>query len=340
MTEEARYRLIIVSPDEPAREQVIDRPLVLIGRDSTRADLVLPHAWVSRAHARIYCDREPYRVEDLGSSNGTLLNDLPLAPNEPRPLKPGDVIAIGPFRLTLEALLPEPETPSEGTMEEPASSGTSADQAAAPSSGPEPPAVDMAILERLGTRRATRDRGVPPPPEPPETPTLVTGPAPVERWIGMPRLASRWLQYLPPIYAEDDFVGRYLLVFEDLLGPIQQIVAHWDLFLDPDTAPLSFLPWLNDWMAHLVDEHWSPETQRELLRKSSWLHQARGTALGLVTHLQIATGCDVSIEENADGPHTFRVILSAQGKEIDQRIVERIIDLNRPAHTTYTIRVT
>ncbi|MHB1318436.1 MAG: phage tail protein I [Anaerolineae bacterium] len=336
MTEAARYRLVIVSPDEPAREHVMDRPMVMIGRDSTRADLVLPHAWVSRAHARIYCDREPYRLEDLGSSNGTLLNDMPLAPNEPRPLKPGDVIAIGPFRLTFEALTPVAETPPEA----PASAEPDADQAPAVAPEPEAPAVDMALLERLGTRRATRGRRTPPPVEPPVSETLVTGPAPVEPWIGMPRQASRWLQYLPPIYADDEFVGRYLLVFEDLLGPIQQIIAHWDLFLDPDTAPPGFLPWLNDWMAHLVDEHWSAETQRELLNKSSWLHQARGTAQGLIAHLQIATGCPATIEENVDGPHTFRVILAAKGQEIDQRIVERIIDLNRPAHTTYTITIT
>jgi phage tail-like protein len=345
MTEQARFRLVIVSPDEPEKEYVIDRPMVLIGRDSTRADLALAHAWVSRAHARIYCDREPYRIEDLGSSNGTQLNDLPLKPNEPRSLKAGDVIAIGPFRLTFQSLTAgeEPATeepgaaaPVESTPREPKAGGGEA----TPPQEPEAPPVDMAMLERLGTRRARRDGGARPPDQPPEAASTVVGPPPVEPWVGMPRQASRWLQYLPPLYADSDFVGRYLLVFEDMLGPIQQIIAHWDLFLDPDTAPESFMPWLNDWMAHFVDEHWSSNTQRELLRKASWLHQARGTALGLITHLEIATGCEVRIEENVDGPHTFRVILSTGGREIDQRIVERIIDLNRPAHTMYTVQIT
>lgn len=332
MTQQPRYRLVIVSPDEPAREYTIEEPLVLIGRDSTRANLVLAHTWVSRAHARIFGDREPYRIEDLGSSNGTQLNDLPLAPNEPRPLKPGDVIAIGPFRLTFEQLVTE--EPSVSTDQE------TPEAEVPPEQEIESPPVDLAMLERLGTRRASRRAPEGPAGPPPEAPITVMGPAPVQPWVGMPSQASRWLQYLPPIYADTDFVGRYLLVFEDLIGPLQQIVAHWDMFLNPDTVPETFLPWLNDWMAHLVDEHWSPETQRELLLKANWLHQARGTVDGLSTHLRIATGCEVRIEENVDGPHTFRVIIVSGDKEIDRRIVERIIDVNRPAHTSYTLQIT
>jgi len=294
-------------------------------------DLLLAHPWVSRAHARIYGDREPYRIEDLGSSNGTQLNDAPLAPNDPRALGEGDVIGIGPFRLTLEAIeggQGAADQNSRQTIEEPATPSPQGDAA-----------TDLALLERLGRRRPTVGPAGGPPEAPPPSPAAPEGPPPAEPWVGLSREASLWLQYLPPIYAESDFLGRYLLIFEDLLGPVQQIIAHWDLFLNPDTAPEAFLPWLNDWMAHLVDEHWSPATQRELLRKASWLHQARGTAQGMITCLQIVTGCDVRIEENVDGPHTFRVILSAEGHEIDRKMVERVIDLNRPAHTTYTLLI-
>lgn len=194
MTEQARFRLVIVSPDEPEKEFVIDRPAVLIGRDSTRADLALAHAWVSRAHARIYCDREPYRIEDLGSSNGTQLNDLPLKANEPRPLKPGDVIAIGPFRLTFQSLTagetpvpPVAGEPEESTTEEP----TAARGEAAPPQEPETPPVDMAVLERLGTRRVRRDGGARPPDQPPEAASTVVGPPPVEPgWVCRGRPAA------------------------------------------------------------------------------------------------------------------------------------------------------
>jgi phage tail-like protein len=325
MTQQAKYRLEIVSPDEPPAQYDLGQPIVQIGRDAAHSDLVLAHSWVSRVHARIYCDREPYRIQDMGSSNGTQVNDLPLAPDEMRPLGVGDVIAIGPFRLTLvlTGLVPEApeEAPSPPVEEQP---------------GEE---IDLSLLERIGARRAPGAAAAPPATPPPQPPTTELGEVPVAPWVGMPRRASRWLQYLPPIYADNDFFGRYLLVFEDLLGPIQQIIAHFDLFLDPATTPASFIPYLNDWMGHLVDEHWSGETQRELLRQASWLHQARGTRAGLTRYLEIATGAAVEIEENVDGPHTFRVTLRQGERAIDRRIVERIIELNRPAHTSFRLEI-
>jgi len=324
MSSDILYSLIIVAPDEPDREYPISQPTTLIGRDSTRADLVLAHAWVSRAHARIYADRDPCRIEDLGSSNGTLINDTPLPPNEPRDLRAGDVISIGPFRLTVRSLARSAEVPEGDRASELAPEQAQADA--------------MAVLGRLATRRASGEGTATPPPPPTVAPDR-EGARPLEPWVGMPSHGSRWLQYLPPIYGDSDFLGRFLLVFEELLGPIQQTIAHWDLYLVPDTAPESFLPWLNDWISTLVDEHWSADTQRELLRNASWLHQARGTAKGLCAHLGIATGCPVSIDENVEGPHTFRVVIEGGGRSLDQRIIERIIDLNRPAHTSYSISI-
>ena len=339
MTEQAKYKLIIETEDAPPDEFLLTQPVVQVGRDPARNDLVLAHSWVSRAHLRIYCDREPYRVQDMGSSNGTLINDAPLPPNTMRPLGVGDVITLGPFRLIFAAtgLVAEPEHDQE--PEPAAPSRAEIIPPPPPEEGADQEALDLALLERLGTRRAPGGPVTPPSAPPPEEPPTQMGELPPVPWVGMPRDASRWLEYLPPIYGEDDFLGRFLLVFEDLLGPIQQIISHFDLFLDPATAPERFVPWLNDWMAHLVDEHWSMDTQRELLRQASWLHQARGTRSGLTRHLEIATGCEVEIVENAEGPHTFRVTLRSNGREVDRRIVERIIELNRPAHTSFTLRI-
>ena len=57
----------------------------------------------------------------------------------------------------------------------------------------------------------------------------------------MPLDRGRWLQYLPYMYSEHPFLGRYLLIFEDLFGPLDQAIGHFALFLDPRTAPESFL---------------------------------------------------------------------------------------------------
>src|SRR5438105_4260829 len=51
---------------------------------------------VSGRHARIWRDGETYLVEDLGSVNGTVINDIiRLEPRQPRPLDSGDRIKLG-----------------------------------------------------------------------------------------------------------------------------------------------------------------------------------------------------------------------------------------------------
>lgn len=55
-----------------------------------------PHTKVSRRHARIWRDGDVFKVEDLGSVNGTVINDvIRLEPRQPRPLDSGDRIKLG-----------------------------------------------------------------------------------------------------------------------------------------------------------------------------------------------------------------------------------------------------
>lgn len=55
-----------------------------------------PHAdVVSRVHAAIHIDKGDYYIEDLGSSNGTYINHLPLTPGNRQRLKTGDRITLG-----------------------------------------------------------------------------------------------------------------------------------------------------------------------------------------------------------------------------------------------------
>lgn len=63
-----------------------------IGRDDTN-DLVLPDTAVSRRHAQIQVVGGRWTIRDLGSSNGTLLNQQPL--ESPQPLHGGDLVFVG-----------------------------------------------------------------------------------------------------------------------------------------------------------------------------------------------------------------------------------------------------
>jgi hypothetical protein len=62
-----------------------------LGRGDVEIRLEDPFA--SSRHARISRQGHVFVIEDLGSTNGTYLNDEPL--NGPQPLRPGDRIRIG-----------------------------------------------------------------------------------------------------------------------------------------------------------------------------------------------------------------------------------------------------
>jgi FHA domain len=64
----------------------------VIGRGSA-ADIRVEDPFASSRHARIERQGDVLVIEDLGSTNGTYLNDEPLT--GPQPLHPGDRIRIG-----------------------------------------------------------------------------------------------------------------------------------------------------------------------------------------------------------------------------------------------------
>jgi hypothetical protein len=58
-----------------------------------------PAAYVSRQHARMIADAGGYFIEDLGSANGSYLNDRRLPPGVPTRLRNGDRVRIGKVQL-------------------------------------------------------------------------------------------------------------------------------------------------------------------------------------------------------------------------------------------------
>lgn len=78
------------------------RPVTSIGRIPSNT-IVLSGAFVSAEHALITRRGQQWQLEDLGSRNGTWLNQLPVT--EPVVLTPGDVVTIGEAKLRLEAMI-------------------------------------------------------------------------------------------------------------------------------------------------------------------------------------------------------------------------------------------
>lgn len=73
-----------------------------IGR-SSRNNIILNDSYVSQEHARLLHRDGHLWLDDLGSRNGTLLNDMPLATETV--VTDGDVITIGRAKFRLEELV-------------------------------------------------------------------------------------------------------------------------------------------------------------------------------------------------------------------------------------------
>jgi hypothetical protein len=74
-------------------------PQTTIGRAADNV-VVVADPVVSGHHARVLLRDQAWWVEDLGSTNGTFLNDLPVAATQR--VVAGDEIQIGPARFRLE----------------------------------------------------------------------------------------------------------------------------------------------------------------------------------------------------------------------------------------------
>lgn len=88
------FELTIHEGDGPGRRQVLAKDVVFVGRREDN-DVVLPHSFVSSRHGRLFRREGSVLVEDMGSTNGTLVNGEPLTPMVARALEPHDRVQIG-----------------------------------------------------------------------------------------------------------------------------------------------------------------------------------------------------------------------------------------------------
>ena len=95
VSEKITNRLVIFSDGKVEDEVVLKTKSMVIGRDA-RSDIQLNDISVSRRHARLTNVYNDYCLEDLGSTNGTVLNEQTVTK---RMLKHGDLLRIGNFTL-------------------------------------------------------------------------------------------------------------------------------------------------------------------------------------------------------------------------------------------------
>jgi adenylate cyclase len=99
---------------------VVDQAEFTLGR-MPQCDWVLPDEGISRHHARLVKTASgEWTVEDMGSKNGTRLNDRPVT--SPQPFKHGDMIWLG--SVGLQVVLRSPSQPQFDSLDFPSAGNT------------------------------------------------------------------------------------------------------------------------------------------------------------------------------------------------------------------------
>ena len=170
---------------------------------------------------------------------------------------------------------------------------------------------------------------------------------------------SSYLKYLPAIYADSDFMGRFLMIFESVLEPIQNVVDNVSYHFDPALTPQDFLPWLASWVDVVLDESWPIERRRALVASAVELYQWRGTRRGMREYLRVYTGVEPKITEEfggfplnensrlglnttlGSGQHNvFTVTLELDDPDsLNVQHIKTIIEAEKPAHAAYRLEI-
>jgi phage tail-like protein len=167
------------------------------------------------------------------------------------------------------------------------------------------------------------------------------------------QLLSTYLTYLPAIFHQDPFVGRFLLAFEAILSGVPEVerpglemlISRIADYFDPQTTPPEFLPWLASWVALSLRADWEEATRRSFIQQIVVLYRLRGTKAGLQQMLELYTREKVDIfDAFAEPAHFFQVQLTLSEADPNrlrqkQQIARAIIEQEKPAHTFYALQV-
>lgn len=187
--------------------------------------------------------------------------------------------------------------------------------------------------------------------------------------------AGPLLSHLPGVYHSSKDLRELLAILETVLfGPDDrgleaQIAKIWKYF-DAVKTPDEFLPWLAEWVALTYTDGLSSTRRRQLISEIVPLYATRGTKGYLAKMLEFFSpdATEITIEDHEfagliigqakigmdswlerDRPFWFKVKIRAPGprtvspqeharSEIEWRDrARKIIDLAKPAHTTYDL---
>ncbi|NMG10096.1 phage tail protein [Brasilonema sp. UFV-L1] len=172
---------------------------------------------------------------------------------------------------------------------------------------------------------------------------------------------SNYMEFLPILYREVDYIGRFMKIFEQAFQPVIDSFNVMWANLDPLTSPQALLPFLAHWVAWPIDSVWNLNQQRRLIRRAVELYRWRGTRKGLRLYLHLYTGLPldeehISITEPFGqsfilgeaklgtavlaGGRAFHFVVhlrSDRPHSIHEELIRQIIEQEKPAYCTYEL---
>ncbi|GLY69055.1 phage tail protein [Amycolatopsis taiwanensis] len=151
-----------------------------------------------------------------------------------------------------------------------------------------------------------------------------------------------------------DFLPRFTRGLDQVLAPILSTMDCFDSYLDPMLAPDDFVDWLAGWVAVEVDQTWPASRRRSAVAQALARHRLRGTAAGLVSHVELMTGYRVELAESGGAAYARRPggplpgsptpllvirVRTANPDQVDRRRLERAVAEVCPAHLPYRIEL-
>jgi phage tail-like protein len=276
--------------------------VLTIGRSADN-NLPLGLPGVSRKHAEIRLTPAGAVIIDLKSEKGTLVAGNRLEPERPYPLLPGLPIQIGPYVLSYE--------PADGAQ-----------------NVKEPQPLAPEELE-------PEEPYVPPPPPPPLPPPRETRPAPFANGS-----SALYMRDLPMVFHNQDFLHRFLKIFETIWEPLEWRQNHMEMYFDPRTAPTKMLGTISEWVGFNAPAHWPEARRRQVLQEASELLRWRGTPYGLTRTIELCTGLTPDIVLDDKQPFVFKIKINPpEGVTVPVELLHELIQTHKPAPCAYTLEI-
>lgn len=161
-------------------------------------------------------------------------------------------------------------------------------------------------------------------------------------------MRNGWLlDQLPGHMADDEFLTRFLGIFQEVATSLAERADEFEHLIDPTVAPPTFVRYMGHWLGVDIDADLPIERQRQFVDAAGDTLALRGTRNGLAALLKTVTLGEVEIvdeggtfPQEAVPPNDKHVVITIEqlGETPADKLVELIAD-EIPVDCTFELRV-